>query len=147
MKKVNEVKIAIVSSSFRNEVAKNLERNCLNTFKEKGVKESQIDIFRVPGSFEIPLAVKLAAKKGVYSAIITFGAIVKGDTYHFEQIANECARGCMEISLQYGIPVIFEVLAVYDLKDAMKRATRVKENKGVEAALTALEMIRLVSRI
>lgn len=147
MKKVSKVKIAIVSSSFRNEVSKNLERNCLNTFKEKGVKKSQIDIFRVPGSFEIPLAVKLAAKKGVYSAIITFGAIVKGDTYHFEQIAIECARGCMEISLEYEIPVIFEVLAVYDLKDAMERATRVRENKGIEAALTALEMIRLVSRI
>ncbi|MCL5090421.1 MAG: 6,7-dimethyl-8-ribityllumazine synthase [Patescibacteria group bacterium] len=145
--KLSDIRIAIVSSSFRKEVAENLEKNCLKTFKKKGLNSNQIDIFRVPGSLEIPLVVKKLAKKEIYSAIITFGAIVKGDTYHFEQIASECARGCMEISLQYEIPVIFEVLAVYDLKDALIRATRTKENKGVEAALTALEMIKIISRI
>ena len=75
------------------------------------------------------------------NAIITFGAIVKGETYHFEQIANEVSNALMQISLEYEIPVIFEVLAVYDVRDALKRATRSEENKGVEAALTALEMI------
>ncbi len=141
------MKIAIVSSEFRKEIAGNLEKNCLETFKKKGVGKNKIDIFKVPGSWEIPLAVKKAATRGIYDAIITFGAIVKGDTYHFEQIANECARGCMEVSLEYQIPVIFEVLAVYDLKDATERATRVKENKGIEAALTALEMIKVISKI
>lgn len=147
MKNPSSIKIAIVKSCFRREVADNLEKNCLATFKKEGLKKNQIDIFKVPGSLEIPLVVKKLAKKNIYSAIITFGAIVKGDTYHFEQIANECARGCMEVSLQYEIPVIFEVLAVYDLKDALKRATRTKENKGVEAALTALEMIRILSKL
>jgi len=147
MNKINNIKIAIVSSSFRKEVSDNLEKNCLAAFKKEGLEKNQIDIFQVPGSLEIPLVVKKLAKKSVYSAIITFGAIVKGGTYHFEQIANECARGCMEISLQYEIPVIFEVLAVYDLKDALKRATGTKENKGKEAALTALKMIRILSKI
>ena len=147
MKKIKEIKIAIVSSSFRKEVTDNLEKNCLKTLKANGVRSSQIDIFSVPGSLEIPLVVKKLAKKGIYDAIIAFGAIVKGKTYHFEQIANECVRGCMDISLQYEIPVIYEVLAVYDLKDALLRATRKKENKGVEAALTALEMIRILSKI
>ena len=87
------------------------------------------------------------AKKNIYGAIITFGAIVKGETYHFEQIANECARGCMEVSLEYEIPIIFEVLAVYDLKDAVKRATGKEENKGVEAALTTLKMVNLISKL
>lgn len=141
------MKIAIVSSEFRKEVTENLEKNCLETFKKKGVDKKKIDVFRVPGSLEIPLVAKRLAKKGVYDAIITFGAIVKGDTYHFEQIANECARGCMEVSLQYEIPVIFEVLAVYDIKDALVRATRIKENKGAEAAQTALKMIKLLSKI
>lgn len=141
------IKIAIVSSSFRQEVTDNLEKNCLATFKKEGLKENQIEIFRVPGSLEIPLVVQSLAKKKVYSAIITFGAIVKGKTYHFEQIANECARACMDISLKYEIPVIFEVLAVYELKDALERATRSKENKGTEAALTALEMIKILSKI
>lgn len=141
------IKIAIVSSNFRKEVVENLEKNCLLTLKKEGLEEKQIDIFRVPGSLEIPLVVKKLAKRGKYKAIITFGAIVKGDTYHFEQIANECVRACMDISLQYEIPVIYEVLAVYDLKDALIRATRKIENKGVEAAQTAIEMIRTLSKI
>lgn len=147
MKNIKNIKIAIVGSSFREDITKNLEKNCLQTLKEKGLKENQIDIFRVPGSLEIPLIAKKAAKTGKYDAIITFGAILKGKTYHFEQIANECARGCMEVSLQYEIPVIFEVLAVYEIKDAIERATRKKENKGIEGALTALKMIEIMSQI
>lgn len=147
MKNIKDIKIAIVSSYFREEITKNLENNCLQTLKKKGLKGNQIDIFYVPGSLEIPLIAKKLAKKGIYDGIITFGAIVKGKTYHFEQIANECVRGCMEVSLKYEIPVIFEVLAVYDIKDALERAIRKKENKGVEAALTALEMIRIMSKI
>lgn len=146
MNALNNIKIAIVESLFRREVADNLEKNCLATLKKKGLKTKQVDIFKVPGSLEIPLVVKKLAKKGIYSAIITFGTIVKGKTYHFEQISNECARGCMEVSLRYEIPVIFEVLSVYDLKDALTRATRSKENKGTEAALTALEMIKILSK-
>lgn len=145
--KNQNLKIAIVSSMFRREVSANLETNCLETFKKEGLNLSQIKKFAVPGSWEIPLVVKKLAEKGTYDAIITFGAIVKGDTYHFEQIANEVARALMDISLQYEIPVIFEVLAVYNLKDAILRSTRKKENKGVEAALTALEMIRVTSKL
>lgn len=147
MKQIKDIKIAIVSSSFRKEVADNLEKNCLKTFKDRGLRIGQISIFRVPGSLEIPLVVKKLAKKGAYDAIITFGAIVKGKTYHFEQIANECIRGCMNVSLQYEIPVIFEVLAVYDIDDAIERTTKKEENKGIEAAQTALEMIKLLSKI
>ena len=145
MKDAKDIKIAIVSSSFREEVSKNLEKNCLKTLKEKGLADSQIEIFRVPGSWEIPIVVKKLAKKGNFDAVITFGAIVKGETYHFEQISNEVARSLMEISLQYEIPVIFEVLAVYDLKNALERATRKEENKGIEAAETALKMIEVTS--
>lgn len=147
MKNIKQIKIAIISSSFRKEVADNLEKHCLATLKDKGLLDKQINIFRVPGSLEIPLIAKKIARKSRYDAIITFGAIVKGKTYHFEQIANECARGCMEVSLEYEIPVIFEVLAVYDLQDAIERATRKEENKGVEAALIALEMIKVISNI
>jgi 6,7-dimethyl-8-ribityllumazine synthase len=144
MKKIEDLRLAIVSSSFRAEVADNLEQNCLATLHEKDVQQAQVTIVRVPGALEIPLLVRKFAKTGHYDAIITFGAIVKGKTYHFEQIADECARGCMDASWQYEIPVIFEVLAVYDLQDALDRATRQEENKGVEAALTALTMIQLM---
>lgn len=147
MKNIKQIKIAIISSSFRKEIADNLEKHCIATLEDKGLLDKQIDIFRVPGSLEIPLIAKKIAKKSQHDAIITFGAIVKGKTYHFEQIANECARGCMQVSLEYEIPVIFEVLAVYDLQDAVERATRNEENKGVEAALTALAMIKVISNI
>lgn len=147
MKDVNGIKIAIVSSSFRKEVSENLEKNCLATFKAKGVRADQIKVFRVPGSLEIPLVAGKLAKSGKYDAIIAFGAIVKGQTYHFEQISNECIRGCMDVSWRYEIPVIFEVWSVYNLKDAIERATRKKENKGVEAAEAALEMIKLMREL
>ncbi|MDE2312048.1 MAG: 6,7-dimethyl-8-ribityllumazine synthase [Patescibacteria group bacterium] len=142
-----KIRVAIVSSTFRREVSDNLEKNCLKTFAKNGVAKSQVKIYRVPGSLEIPFVVKKLARSKKFDAIITFGAIVKGKTYHFEQIANECVRGCMDASWQYEIPVIFEVWAVYDLKDAIQRATRKTENKGVEAALTALAMIKLMHEV
>ena len=144
---MDQTKIAIVSSSFRQEVADNLENNALKTFSENGVSTDQIEIIRVPGALEIPLVVKKLAKSKKYKAIITFGAIVKGETYHFEQISNECARACMDISLEYEIPVIFEVWSVYKLEDALERATREKENKGVEAAETTLKMIKRLGEL
>lgn len=144
---MDKVKIAIVSSSFRQEVADNLEKNALKTFEQKGISKEQVKIVRVPGALEIPLAVKKLAQSGEYQSIITFGAIVKGETYHFEQISNECARACMDISLQYEIPVIFEVWSVYKLEHAIERAVRKKENKGVEAAETALAMIKIMDKI
>jgi len=147
MRKIESLRIAIVSSSFRAEVANNLEKKCLETLSKKGIKKEQVTIAHVPGALEIPLLVQQLAKTKRYDAIIAFGAIVKGKTYHFEQIADECIRGCMNVSWQYAIPVIFEVLAVYDLKDALQRATRKVENKGVEAALSALEMIKVMDTI
>lgn len=147
MKNTKDIRIAIVSSLFWPEVTKNLEKNCFAALREQGIQKQRVTIVRVPGSLEIPLAVKKLAKKNIYNAIITFGAIHKGKTYHFEQIANECIRGCMEISLQYEIPVVYEVLAVYNIQDAIDRATREEENKGVEAALTAISMIKLLAKL
>lgn len=147
MKTTKELKIAIVSGVFWEEIVGNLEKHCLETLVRKGLDESQVEIFRVPGSFEIPLAVKKLAQKNVYDAIITFGAIHKGKTYHFELIANECARACMDVSLECGVPVIFEVLAVYDIQDAIDRSTQIKENRGVEAANAALSMISVLGGI
>lgn len=147
MKQVKEYKIAIISSSFRQEVADNLEKNALETFSKNGVVDKQIEIFRVPGALEIPLIARKLAKQKKYDAIIAFGAIVKGDTYHFEQISDECARLCMDVSMEYEIPVIFEVWSVYKLADALERATRDEENKGVEAAETTLKMIKLIDKL
>lgn len=147
MKPIKKIRIAIVSSSFWKEVADNLEKNCLMTLTREGLAQDQIDIIRAPGSLEIPLIAKKLAKKGIYDAIIAFGAIHKGQTYHFELVANECARGCIEVSLRYEIPVIFEVLAVYKLKHAIDRATRTTDNRGSAAALSALNIIETLSKL
>src|SRR3989344_5572976 len=119
MKKNKDIRIGIVSSSFWEDIVSGLEKSCVETLKKNGIKKEQVDIFRVPGSLEIPLAVKKLAKKNIYDAFIVFGAIHKGKTYHFELIANETARACMDLALLYEVPVIFEVLAVYDIKDAI----------------------------
>ncbi len=139
--KNNDYRIAIVGSDFQKFVTDNLEHNCVETLVRNGVKREHIELVRVPGSLEIPLAAQLLAKKKKFDAIIAFGAIHKGETYHFQQVADECIRGCMKVSLEYELPVIYEVLAVYDIRDARVRATRKKENRGVEAALSALAMV------
>ena len=145
--KIKNMRIGIIGSSFREDITRHLETRCVATLQRRGVKAKNIHTYRVPGSMEIPLVAKRLAKKRSYDALIAFGAIVKGKTYHFEQIARECARGCMDVSLAYEIPLIFEVLAVYDIKDALERAVGTRENKGVEAAESALSMIRTLSDI
>ncbi len=142
--KKQDIRIAIVGSDFQKFVTDNLEKNCIKTLHQNGVARERITVVRVPGSLEIPLAAQLLARKGIFDAIVVFGAIHKGKTYHFQQVADECIRGCMKVSLEHEIPVIYEVLAVYDMKDARERATRKKENRGVEAALSALAMIGVV---
>ncbi|MEK7133814.1 MAG: 6,7-dimethyl-8-ribityllumazine synthase [Patescibacteria group bacterium] len=142
--KNNNYRIAIVGSDFQKFVTDNLEHNCIRTLVKNGMRRDRITIVRVPGSLEIPLAALLLAKKRRFDAIIAFGAIHKGKTYHFQQVADECIRGCMKVSLEYRIPVIYEVIAAYDIRDARERATRKKENRGVEAALSALTMISVV---
>lgn len=147
MKKIRNVRIGIVASLFQKQVSVNLEKYCVDTLKEQGVLEENLTVVHVPGSLEIPLIIKKLARQKKYDALIALGAIHQGKTYHFEQVANECLRGCMDVSWRYEIPVIYEVLAVYDLRDALERSTREKENRGVEAALSALEMIRVMNKL
>lgn len=146
-KQPEEIRIAIVSSSYRPEITDSLDRHCLQTLKEQGLTEDQIRLIKVPGSLEIPLVARVLAKQNIYDAIICFGAIYKGKTYHFEQVANECVRGCLNVSWEFNVPVIFEVLSVYDPQDAIDRATGTQDNRGVEGATTALRMIALLQEI
>ena len=135
-------KIAIVVSQFNNKITGSLLDKCLETLMKAGFKKSNIKIQKVPGALEIPLACQRLAKSKKYKAIIALGAVIKGDTYHFELVANECVRGCMEVMLKYEVPIIFEVLATYNKAQALKRASNNKFNKGIEAANAAVELIR-----
>ena len=144
---VKGLKIAIIRSEFNPLITKNLEQYCLKTLKQQGVKRSNIATFLVPGALEIPIAAKLLAKDKRYNVIIALGAIIKGETYHFELVANECARGCIDVVLEYEIPVIFEVLATHTLEQAQIRSNNDKNNKGIEAAVAALKICATLSKI
>lgn len=141
-----KLRIAIVRSSYYQDLTKSLEKSCRKHLVVSGVKESNIETFDVAGSWEIPLIAKKIAASKKFDGIVTFGIIIKGETYHFELIANECARALMNIALEFNIPVTFEVLAVYNLEHAEKRSIG-KYNKGIEAAETVLKTIRQLSKL
>jgi 6,7-dimethyl-8-ribityllumazine synthase len=105
--------------------------------------ESDMDIYRVPGAFELPLASQKAARKGVYSAVIALGCVIRGGTPHFDYVCSETTRGIGEVSLSENLPVAFGLLTTDNLDQAEERSGDNNENKGEEAALTALEMISL----
>ena len=143
----NKFCIAIVSSSFNDFITKGLLKACLNTLKQQGLKEKQITVVWVPGAFEVPVAtLKLARRKDI-DAVICLGAVIRGETYHFEVVANECARGVMEASLVTAKPVIMGVLTTDTVGQAQARAGEKGNNKGRDAACAALEMIALLKNL
>ena len=117
------------------------------TLRQHGVADDDTDVLRVPGAWELPVAATAAAASGRYAALVALGCVVRGDTRHYEHVADECARGLMRVALDHGIPVANGVLAVELYEDARARAGGVHGNKGEEAALAALEMASLLSRI
>jgi len=138
-KRASRFRIAIVRGEYNREITLSLEKKCVETLKAAGV--ANIHTFVVPGCFEVPiLAQRLAAQKK-YDVLIALGAVIKGDTYHFELVVNECARGIMAVSLRHDVPIVFEVLATYNKRDAERRAGNNQFNKGIEAAQTALSLL------
>lgn len=145
--KVNrKLKIAIVRSSYYPNLCKNLEKACRKQLVISGVNERNIETFAAVGSWEIPLIVKKIAQTKKFDGIVALGVIIKGETYHFELIANECARALMNLALEFNTPITFEVLAVYNLEQAKKRSMG-NLNKGIEAAKSLLETIKVLSKI
>ena len=144
---LDKARIAIVRAQFNTLLTESLEKHCLATLLEHGVKKGQILQFQVPGSLEIPIVAQNIAKTKKADIIIALGVVIKGDTYHFEIVANECARGCMDVALKYNVPIIFEVIPVYNLAQAKKRAGNNNQNKGREAALAALKMLNVMSQL
>lgn len=146
-KKINSpLKIAIIRSNYHQNLTKSLEEACKKQLLNYGVKADKISVFEVPGSWEIPVIAKKLAASKKFDGIIAFGVIIKGETYHFEILAHECAKTLMNIALEFDIPVTFEVLATYNLAQAKKRSVG-KYNKGVEAAQSLLETIKTLSKI
>ncbi|MBN2087907.1 6,7-dimethyl-8-ribityllumazine synthase [Candidatus Peregrinibacteria bacterium] len=140
--KVNKsVKIGIVKSVYNSEITDALYSSCKHELIKGGVLEKNIQTMEVPGAFELPFGCKKMAKSEKIDAIIALGAIIKGETPHFDIIANACAKGIMKISIKSGTPIVFGVLTTNNLAQAKARIKGGKRgDKGVEAALTALHM-------
>jgi 6,7-dimethyl-8-ribityllumazine synthase len=141
------VRIAIVASRFNDFITKRLLDACLTELKLQGLKEKQITVVWVPGSFEAPLTALKFAKRKDIDAVICLGAVIRGETYHFEVVANECARGIMGASLAAVKPVIMGVLTTDTVAQAQARAGGKAGNKGRDAARDALEMIVLLKKL
>ncbi len=141
------VRVAIIRTDYHKELNDNLEKHAVQTLLEAGVTEENIQVLSAPGAWEIPYVVHAAAKSKKFDAIITFGVIVKGETYHFEMIANECARALMQISIDYSIPVAIEILAVFKKEQAEVRAADDNNNKGIEGAHAVLKALDVSSKI
>lgn len=137
------LKFAIVVSRFNDFVTERLLAGALEALKAHGADERRIDVIRVPGAFEIPLAAKQVAAGGKHDALVCLGAIIRGDTPHFDYIADAVTRGLGALTLEYRLPISFGVLTTNNVEQAMERAGEKNQNKGFEAALTAIEMANL----
>ncbi|KAI3778637.1 hypothetical protein L2E82_08018 [Cichorium intybus] len=141
--KAEGFRFAIVVARFNEIVTRPLMEGALDTFKKYSVKEEDIDVVWVPGSFEIGLVAEKLGKSGKYNAILCIGAVVRGDTTHYDAVANSAASGVLSAGLNSGVPCIFGVLTCEDMDQALNRAGGKAGNKGSEAALTAIEMASL----
>ena len=137
----------IIVSRFNNFITKRLLEGAIDVLTRHGVKEGDFDIFWVPGSYEIPITALKAAQSGQYDAIICLGAVIRGETPHFDYVASESAKGIAHVGLSTGIPTINGVITTETLEQAIDRAGAKTGNKGAEAALSALEMVNLFDQI
>lgn len=140
-------RFAIIASRWNPRITDTLVAGARKTFAEHGVAEGAVDVIRVPGAWEIPAAAaRLAAAKS-HSAIVALGCVIRGDTRHYEHVADSCAQGLMRVSLDFRMPVANGVLAVDVAEDAEARAGGSHGNKGEECALVAIEMANLMEKL
>ena len=140
-------RFAIIASRWNPRITDALVAGARRTFADNGVDETAIDVLRVPGAWELPMAAARIAAARRHVAIVALGCVVRGDTRHFEHIADGCAQGLMRVALDHAVPVCNGVLAVDAHEDAAKRAGGSHGNKGEEAALVAIEMAQLLGQL
>ena len=141
------LKFAIVVSRFNEFITSKLLAGSIDTLKRHGAKLEEIDVVWAPGAFELPLLAKKLAKTNKYSAILALGCVIRGSTTHYDYVCNEVAKGVANVSNQHEIPVIFGVLTTENIEQAIERAGTKAGNKGVDAAISAIEMANLLKMI
>ena len=140
-------RVAVVAARFNEHIVRKLVDGARSGLASHGVADDAIDVAWVPGAFEIPLAAQRFAASGGYDAVICLGAVIRGDTYHFDLVANEAGRGVAEVARTTGVPCVFEVLATENVAQAEARAGGTHGNKGWEAAEVALRMAALLKEL
>jgi len=141
------LKTAVVVSRFNDFIGERLLDGAVDTLLRSGAADSDIEVVKVPGSFEMPVIAKTLAKSGNYDAIICVGCVIRGSTPHFDYVAGEAAKGIAKVSLDYECPVSFGVITADNLEQAIERAGTKSGNKGRDAALTAIEMANLIKTL
>lgn len=144
---VGDARFAIAAARFNREITEALVDGALDAFSRHGVPAERITVVRVPGAFELPLVAQRLLRGGPCAAVLALGAVIRGETPHFDYVAGECARGLARVALESGRPVIFGVLTTEDRAQAAARAGGPAGNKGSEAAMAALEMVTLLRRL
>ena len=137
-------RFAIVVSRFNSFITDRLVEGALDALKRHGADDNKIDIYRVPGSFEIPLAAKLVARKSQIDAVVCLGAVIKGATPHFHYVASEVTKGIAQSSLELEKPISFGIITSDSIEQAIERSGTKAGNKGYDAAMSAIEMVNLI---
>jgi 6,7-dimethyl-8-ribityllumazine synthase len=145
--RVNNARFCLVVSRFNSFVVESLLGGAVDALKRHGAEDADLTIVRVPGAFEMPVAIERIAAKGGYDAIVAIGAVIRGGTPHFDYVAGECVKGMAQVSLKHGIPVSFGVLTVDTIEQAIERSGTKAGNKGAEAAMSAVEMVNLLRQL
>lgn len=140
-------RFAVVRATFYEDLAQRLTNGALKGFKEEGVDESGVDIFDVPGAFELPLAAKVCAEAGRYSGVACLGAVIRGETDHYDWVCSAAAHGIELVQLQTGVPCAFGLLTVENHDQALARSGGDQRDQGYNAALVAVRMSRLVTEV
>jgi 6,7-dimethyl-8-ribityllumazine synthase len=140
-------RFAIVAARFNALVTQALLAGCRDALTRHGVAEDRIDVAWVPGSFEVPLVARRLAAGGRYAAVVCLGCVIRGETSHYDHVAGQAAAGVMQAGLATGVPVIFGILTTDTVEQALNRAGLKSGNKGADAALAAIEMVNLLSRL
>jgi len=144
---VRDARFAVVAARFNDFIVESLLKAALRCLRQHGAADADIDVIRVPGSFEMPLAVDRVAASRRYDGIVALGCVIRGGTPHFDYVAGECVRGIAAAGRQHGVPVGFGVLTVDTIEQAIERAGTKAGNKGEEATLAAIQMVDLLRRI
>ncbi len=143
---IKGIKFGFAVARFNSFVVEHLLEGAIDALKRHGANDNDLEVVRVPGAYELPLAVKQMATSKRYNAIIALGAVIRGGTPHFDYVAGECVKGLSHVMLEHTIPVSFGVLTVDSIEQAIERAGTKAGNKGVEAAMSAVEMVNLLRK-